>query len=96
MKTLLLSLAVSLLAAGQAGAADDPNAVIDPNLVLCYRFDEPNGFVAHDSSGYGRHGDVSGPEEGWDPNDGRGGCRIFDGNTVVAVPNDVLSGISDG
>ncbi|MHC4647192.1 MAG: LamG domain-containing protein [Planctomycetota bacterium] len=72
------------------------NPITDPNLRLWYRLDETDGNVAYDSSGYGHHGDVNGPEGGWDPNDGFwGGCRIFYDDTAVSVPNDVLGGVSD-
>jgi len=76
---------------------DNGPVPIDPNMPLWDQFDEPNGFVAHDWSGYDNHGQVNGPQEGWDPNGGRfGGCRIFDADTSIAVPNDVLSNINDG
>jgi len=69
--------------------------IIDPNMPVWYRLDEADGFVAHDSSGYGRHGAVDGPETLWDPDNGYdGGSRIFneDGNaeTVIDVPTTAL------
>ena len=73
------------------------------SLILWYEFDETDGNTAGDSSSYEHHGYVdvdvdelpNGPN--WDPNDGRyGGCLIFDDDTAVIVPNDVLSDINDG
>ncbi|MHC4344627.1 MAG: LamG domain-containing protein [Planctomycetota bacterium] len=70
---------------------------IDPNMLLWYKFDEPNGFVATDSSGYGNDGMLNGFEELWDSEDGHaGGSRIFDGETVVQVPSGVLANIGSG
>ncbi|MHC4213796.1 MAG: LamG domain-containing protein [Planctomycetota bacterium] len=71
--------------------------IIDPNMLIWYKFDEPNGFDAMDSSGYGNHGMLNGFENLWDTNDGHdGGCRIFDGETVVQVSSSVLSNIDRG
>ncbi|HUT29136.1 MAG TPA: LamG domain-containing protein, partial [Sedimentisphaerales bacterium] len=71
--------------------------VIDPNMLLWYKFDEPNGFLATDSSGYGNDGMLNGLEELWDAADGHaGGSRIFDGETVVQVPSSVLADIGSG
>jgi hypothetical protein len=61
--------------------------------------DETDGNIAADSSCYQRDGyvDVNDPCEGpnWDPNGGRyGGCLVFDDDTAVIVPNDVLSDIN--
>jgi hypothetical protein len=71
--------------------------IVDPNMLIWYKFDEPNGFDAMDSSGYGNHGMFNGFENLWDTNDGHdGGCRIFDGETVVQVSSSVLSNIDRG
>ncbi|MHC4337505.1 MAG: LamG-like jellyroll fold domain-containing protein [Planctomycetota bacterium] len=75
------------------------NVIVEPNLILWYEFDETDVNTAADSSGYERHGyvDVDGGDPNWDPNDGRyGGCLIFDDDTAVIVPNDVLSDINEG
>jgi hypothetical protein len=63
---------------------------------LLYQFDETDGNTAYDSSGYEHHGSVDGPNEGpnWDPNDGRfDGCLVFNNDTAVVVPRDLLRGI---
>ncbi|HUT31360.1 MAG TPA: LamG domain-containing protein [Sedimentisphaerales bacterium] len=62
----------------------------DPNMILWYRFDETSGYEAFDSSGHDYFGLVDGDEDQWDPDDGDGGCRIFDDDTVVEVPADML------
>ncbi|MHC4498326.1 MAG: LamG domain-containing protein, partial [Planctomycetota bacterium] len=66
----------------------------DPNRVVRYKFDETGGDTAFDSSGYGFHGTVDGPSDGWDPNDGDGGCRIFDNDTAVIVPRRAFSDVT--
>jgi len=76
------------------------SAIDDANRRLWYKLDEPNGIVAHDSSGYGHHGAVDGPEDLWLPDGGRdGGARQFDDDgpeTVIDVPPGVLAEIDDG
>ncbi|MHC4646216.1 MAG: LamG-like jellyroll fold domain-containing protein [Planctomycetota bacterium] len=77
------------------------SAIIDPNMLLWYRFDEPNGAVAADSSGYGNHGVVDGNELLWAPDEGHyGGCRTFDDDgdveTVISVPASILHDIDGG
>jgi len=77
------------------------SAIDDPNRRLWYKFDEPNGLVAYDSSGYGHHGAVDGPEDLWLHDGGRdGGARQFDDDgeevTVIDVPPAVLAEIDDG
>jgi hypothetical protein len=65
---------------------------------LWYQFDETDGNTAYDSSGYEHHGHVDGPNEGpgWDPNDGYPvGCLVFNGDTAVTVPADVLSDVNE-
>jgi len=74
------------------------SAVIDPNLLIWYKFDEPNGYAAFDSSGRDYTGAVDGNQLLWDPNNGHyDGCRIFDEDgdaaTVVDVPPAVTSTI---
>jgi len=75
--------------------------IVDPNMLVHYKFDEPNGVVAYDSSGREYHGAVDGAEDLWDPNNGhRDGCRIFDvdgdAETLVDVPAAVTSTIDRG
>jgi hypothetical protein len=82
----------------------------DPNLLLHYKLDEPNGHVAHDSSGHGNHGAVDGNELGWDTEDAHphdpptGGSRNFtdidehddEPKTVIdCVSSTVLNTIDD-
>ncbi|MHC4658267.1 MAG: LamG domain-containing protein [Planctomycetota bacterium] len=70
----------------------------DPNLLVHLKLDEPNGVIAHDSSGHGNHGAVDGNELGWDPCDGHphdGGCRNFTGlddeaDTVIDIQSTTL------
>ncbi len=69
--------------------------IVDPNMLLWYTLNEPNGTVAADSSGYGNHGAVDGNELLWAPDEGHyAGCRIFDedgdAQTVIDVPTTVL------
>ncbi|MHC4475435.1 MAG: LamG-like jellyroll fold domain-containing protein [Planctomycetota bacterium] len=95
MKKLFLSLAVFVIAGGEAGA------FADPNLIAWYKFDEtaPNN-IAHDSSGYGHDGFVDGPGTGpnWDPDDGHcgRGSLAFDNDTAVILPGALLSDINEG
>ncbi len=68
--------------------------VDDPNLILWYEFEETEGYEAFDSSGHDYIGDVDGDEDGWDANDGRfGGSRVFDDDTGVYVPMEMMSNI---
>jgi hypothetical protein len=76
-------------------------SAIDPNLLVWYKLDESNGYIAHDYSGRGYDGAVDGNENYWDPCDGRyAGCRIFDidgdHSTVIEVPTAVLTNIDKG
>jgi hypothetical protein len=66
--------------------------IADPNIIVWYKFDEtsPNSS-ARDSSGYEHNGDVEGPEDGWDPNDGmEGGSRVFNNDTAVIISDSAL------
>jgi hypothetical protein len=64
--------------------------------VLWYKFDESDGFIAASSSGCDLDGQVEGAECGWDPQGGLyDGCRIFDCDTAVSVPNGVLNEVND-
>lgn len=70
-----------------------------PDAFLWYDFDEagPN-TVAHDSSGNEYHGliDTDLAEPNWDPADGFfDGCLVFNNDTAVIVPNDVLTEVND-
>jgi len=62
----------------------------DPNMILWYKFDETSGNEAFDASGHDYFGVVDGDEDGWDPSDGEGGCRLFDDDTAVEVPPEML------
>jgi len=74
-----------------AGVNPDSNS-----LLLWYRFDESSGYTAVDSSGRGYDGDVVGPESSWDPCNGyHEGCRIFNDDTAVTVPTQVLGDIDE-
>lgn len=74
--------------------------LVDPNLLLWYRLDEAYGDVAHDSSGRDHDGIVDyyiSPDPNWDPNGGLyGGCLIFNNDTRIELPPDVLDPIDDG
>ncbi|MHC4644759.1 MAG: LamG domain-containing protein [Planctomycetota bacterium] len=68
--------------------------VDDPNMILLYELEEIDGYEAFDSSGHDYIGDVEGGEDGWDANDGRfGGSRLFDDDTVIFVPMEMMSNI---
>ncbi len=72
-----------------AGVPADAN-----RLLLWYRFDETSGDIAEDYSGRAMHGYVDGPESGWQPGGGHdGGCRVFNDDTDVEVPTQVLAGV---
>jgi len=74
----------------------------DPNLLVWYKLDEPNGLVAHDSSGYGNEGSLDIDYEevliaDWNPDNGHeGGYLGFNNDTVVHPPIDVLDAIGQG
>jgi hypothetical protein len=64
-------------------------------LLLWYKFDEAGGYNVTDYSGRELHGSLDGPESGWDASGGYdGGCRVFNDDTAVTVPTDVLVGSS--
>ncbi|MHC4498631.1 MAG: LamG domain-containing protein, partial [Planctomycetota bacterium] len=71
--------------------------ILDPNLLLWYKFDETSGDEVFDSSGHGLHGDGAGIDnEDWEPNNGwDGGCLSFGGDERVDVPLTVLSSVDD-
>ena len=67
----------------------------EPNLVAFYRFNETSGTTANDYSGNGYNGTV-GSSSGWDSTGFYGnGCLYFNGTFNVAVPDAVVSGLSD-
>jgi hypothetical protein len=72
------------------------SAIINPNMVLWYKFDEDTGSSPADSSGYERHGSVVGTTEAeWEPNEGRfGGALRFTTSESLAVPVDTLGTVS--
>ncbi|MHC4647536.1 MAG: LamG-like jellyroll fold domain-containing protein [Planctomycetota bacterium] len=68
--------------------------IVDPNLILWYRFDEEQGTTAVDYSGHELHGDCD-DAANWDPNGGwEEGCLIFDDDTAVLTPYGTLEGIN--
>ncbi|MHC4646587.1 MAG: LamG domain-containing protein, partial [Planctomycetota bacterium] len=84
---------------GQVWSFRSLSAIIDVNMVAWYPLDEREGETANDSSGYERHADVDGPDEGpaWDGNDGQwGGSLGFDDDTDVECPTSVLNKLSNG
>ncbi|HUT30971.1 MAG TPA: hypothetical protein VMX13_14355 [Sedimentisphaerales bacterium] len=90
-RTALTNILIALFLSGAAKAGPEP--------FLWYDFDEaaPN-TVAHDSSGNEYHGiiDTDLSEPNWDPADGFiDGCLVFNNDTAVIVPNDVLTEVND-
>jgi len=75
--------------------------IVDENLRVWYKLDDPNGFIATDSSGYDHHGGVDGSANLWNPTEGHdGGSRIFDedgdARTVIDVPTMALETMDSG
>ncbi|MHC4864741.1 MAG: LamG domain-containing protein [Planctomycetota bacterium] len=69
------------------------SAIADPRLVLWYEFDEDEGTIVSDSSGYEHHGSAN--DDRWEPNEGHiGGCFDFDAGQHVLVPSSTLSSVS--
>jgi len=90
-RTAIMMLILAFVAG--AAAAD----IVDPNLLLWYKFDESAGYIAEDSSGLDHNGLVDGDESGWDPDGGfEGGCRVFDDDTRIDLLPEVLDPIDDG
>jgi hypothetical protein len=69
--------------------------IVDPNLLLWYKFDETSGDDVFDWSGHGLHGECDDmDDEDWEPNNGHiDGCLSFDGDGRVDVPRDTLGPI---
>jgi hypothetical protein len=83
--------------------------LIDPNMIMWYKFDESTGSTASDSSGYGRHASIyvrKNQPPYWDSNGYDANCLAFHkttsgededrGVTSVQPPSGSLSSISDG
>jgi hypothetical protein len=76
--------------------------VVDPNMLIWYKFDEANGVIAYDSSGYDNDGPIGLDDEKevqaptWSADGHDGGCLIFNDDTVVQPPQAVLSDIGGG
>ncbi|MHC4647191.1 MAG: fibronectin type III domain-containing protein [Planctomycetota bacterium] len=90
-RSTLTNILIALFLSGAAKAGPEP--------FLWYDFDEaaPN-TVAHDSSGNEYHGlvDTDLAEPNWDPANGSvDGCLVFNNDTAVIVPNDVLADVND-
>jgi len=84
---------------GQVWSFETPSLIIDPNMVLWYKFDEVDGDDAEDWSGYENHANVDGPDEGpdWDAKDGRfGGSLGFADETDVEIPAAAMATIDRG
>jgi hypothetical protein len=62
--------------------------IVDPNLLVWYKFDETSGDDVFDWSGHGQDGDTDDmDDEDWEPNNGHiDGCLSFDGGGRVDVP----------
>ncbi|MHC4212535.1 MAG: LamG-like jellyroll fold domain-containing protein [Planctomycetota bacterium] len=71
--------------------------VVDPNMVLWYKFDELYGEDVTDSSGYYNHGGIWNLQgETWDPCDGRyPGCINFDNDERIDVVDEVFDYIGE-
>ncbi|MHC4501199.1 MAG: LamG domain-containing protein, partial [Planctomycetota bacterium] len=76
--------------------------ILDENLILWHRFDQDDGDIAIDYSGYEHHGQVELgdiPLPNWEPTGGRfNGCLKFDNDTGIEVPKTLFggdNGISD-
>jgi hypothetical protein len=70
--------------------------IVDPNLILWYKFDESEGPIASDSSGYEHHGSGYDIDGQWEPNNGQiDGCLDFDAHQHVLVPTDTLDSVSN-
>jgi hypothetical protein len=69
------------------------SAIVDPNMVVWYKFDELYGDDVTDSSGYYNHGEIWNRQgDTWDPCDGRfyPGCIHFNNNERVDVVGEVF------
>ncbi|MHC4645327.1 MAG: LamG domain-containing protein [Planctomycetota bacterium] len=78
---------------GDVWSFKSKSAITDVNFVAWYKFDETDGAIAYDSSGYEQDAYVAADEIYWDPNDGHdGGSLIFNDETAVHLP-DGFSGV---
>ncbi|MHC4500261.1 MAG: LamG domain-containing protein, partial [Planctomycetota bacterium] len=67
--------------------------IVDPNMVVWYKFDELYGDDVTDSSGHYLHGDIDDDQDDtWDPCDGRfPGCIHFHEDERVDIDDDVFN-----
>ncbi|MHC4499743.1 MAG: LamG domain-containing protein, partial [Planctomycetota bacterium] len=68
--------------------------IVDPALILWYRFDQDAGTAVIDYSGYEHHGEGGPmPAENWEPAGGKfEGCLKFDDDTSIEVPETLFEG----
>ncbi|MHC4659521.1 MAG: LamG domain-containing protein, partial [Planctomycetota bacterium] len=68
--------------------------ILDENLILWHRFDQEEGDLVIDYSGYGHHGDGDNvSDEHWEPTGGRfDGCLKFDNDIGIGVPETLFEG----
>ncbi|MHC4335911.1 MAG: LamG domain-containing protein, partial [Planctomycetota bacterium] len=66
--------------------------IVDPNMIVWYKFDETYGDDVMDSSGYYNHGEIDNLDDNtWDPCDGRfPGCIHFHEDERVDLDDDVF------
>jgi hypothetical protein len=75
--------------------------IVDPNMIVWYKFDETSGIDVTDSSGHANHGELAafaGLHEIWDPCDGRfPGCISFhaEEGERIDIDSDVFDYIGD-
>ncbi|MHC4239996.1 MAG: LamG-like jellyroll fold domain-containing protein [Planctomycetota bacterium] len=73
--------------------------IVDPNMIVWYKFNETSGIDVTDSSGHSNHGELAvfaGLHEIWDPCDGRfPGCINFDEEERIDIDDDVFDYIGD-
>ncbi|MHC4501064.1 MAG: LamG domain-containing protein, partial [Planctomycetota bacterium] len=74
------------------------SAIVHPNMVVWYKFDETSGDDVTDSSGYYNHGEIDDLQgDTWDPCDGRfyPGCITFDNEERIDIEEDVFDYIGE-
>jgi hypothetical protein len=71
--------------------------IVDPNMIVWYKFDETSGSTVMDSSGYEIRGDIYEYRgDTWDPNDGRfPGCIHFHEDERIDLADDVFDYIGE-
>ncbi|HUT29597.1 MAG TPA: LamG domain-containing protein [Sedimentisphaerales bacterium] len=67
--------------------------IVDPNMIVWYKFDETSGDEVTDSSGYYNHGSIDDDQDDtWDPCDGRfPGCISFHEEERVDIDDNVFN-----